>query len=66
MGVKAADPPLLQHQDAVGVFHAGHPLGNDELGGAGDLPGEGSPDFGVGGGVHGGGGVVQNEHLGVL
>ena len=39
-------------------------LGDDELGGAGDFLPEGLADHGVGAGVHGGGGVVQNEDLG--
>ena len=63
MGAKAVDPAVVQHQDAVRVLHAGDPLGNDNLGGAGDAAGEGLADFAVRGGVHGAGGVVQDEHL---
>src|SRR5699024_6717335 len=52
------------NQDAVGVLHAGNALGNDQLGGAGDMLGKGLADLGVGGGVHRAGGVVQNQDLG--
>src|SRR5699024_6968021 len=41
----------------------GDALGDDDLGGAGDRFRKGGADFSVGGGVHGGGGVVQDEHL---
>ncbi len=58
MGVKAADPAVVQHQNPVCFRHAGHPLGDDELGGVGNLLGKGGADFSVGGGVHCGGGVV--------
>ena len=55
VGVKGVDPAVVQHQDAVGPLHAGHPLGDDDFCGAGDLLGKGLPDLGVGGGVHRGG-----------
>ncbi|CAN4049019.1 HTH-type transcriptional regulator immR, partial [Dysosmobacter welbionis] len=44
----------------------GDPLGDDELGGIRDLLQKRFADQGVGLGVHGGGGVVQDQDLGVL
>ena len=35
MGAEACDLTVFQHQDAVGVLDAGHPLGDDKLGGTG-------------------------------
>ena len=48
------------------MLHTGYPLGNDDLGGAGNLAGESRPDLGVGSGIHRAGGVVQDKHLGML
>ena len=66
VGVKAADPAVVQHQDAVRVLHTGNALGNDDLGGSGDYRLQGIPDFGIRGRIHGAGGIVQNQHFGLL
>ena len=40
--------------------------GNNDLGGSGDLPCKGGTDLGVSGGVNGGGGIVQDQDLGLF
>ena len=57
---------VVQNDDHIRILHGGHPLGDDQLGGAGDILGEGLTDHRIGLGVHGGGGVIQNENLGLL
>ncbi len=66
MGAGGGDAPAVQQDDEVGILDRGDPLGDDELGGLGNLLPEGPADEGVGLGVHGGGGVVENEDLGML
>ena len=63
VGAALQDAALVQDDDLVGVLHGAQPLGDDDLGGAGDLPGEGPADEGVGAGVDGGGRVVEDEDL---
>ena len=66
MGAYVLHHAVVQDDDHIRVLHGGDPLGDDELGGAGDFLPEGLADHGVGAGVHGGGGVVQNEDLGLF
>ena len=63
VGAEAVDLAVVQHEDAVGILHRGNALCNDDLGGAGDLLTERLPDLCVGGGIHGTGGVVEDEDL---
>ena len=65
-GTVTADPAVIQHDHMVGVFHAGNTLGNDEHRGAGNLFGKALADLGVGGGIHSGGRVVQNQDAGLF
>src|SRR5699024_4804261 len=55
-----------QNNDPVGILHRGHTLGNDNLGGVGNLLQEGLANHGVGTGIHGGGGIVENQNLGLF
>ena len=65
MGAQAVDLAVVQHQDAVGILHGGDALCDDDLGGSGDLFPERLADLGIGGGIHGAGRVVQDQHLGL-
>ena len=65
MSTQAVDLAVVQHQDAVCILHGRDALCNDDLGGAGDLLPEGLADLGIGGGIHGAGAVVQDQHLGL-
>ena len=60
------DLAVFHNNDHVRILHGGNTLGDDQLGGAGDLFPEGLPDGSVGLGVHRGGGVVQNQDLGLF
>ena len=60
------NPAVIQHQNDVRLLHRGDPLGDNQLGGAGNLLPEGLADHGVGLGIHGGGGVVQNQDFGLF
>src|SRR5699024_5163135 len=66
VGADGGDAAALHHDDAVGVLDAGHPLGDDDLGGLGDKLPETLADQGVGAGVHRAGGVVQDQDPGLL
>ena len=57
---------VIQHDDLVGVADGTDPLSDNDLGGAGEILPEGPADFGIGGGVHGAGAVVQDENLRLL
>ena len=63
MAVKAVYRTVVQHQDAVGVLHAGNALGDDDACGAWDGAGEVCADARVRGGIHGAGGIVENQYL---
>ena len=56
---------VVQNDDEVGALHRADPLGDDELGHIGEL-GQGMADARLGGSIHGAGGVIENQHLGVL
>lgn len=58
MGTEAVDHAVPEDDDPVGILHRAHPLGDDNLGGVGNLLQERLADHGVGVGVHGRGGVV--------
>ena len=64
MSAQAVDLAVVQHQDAVSILHRGDALCNDDLGGAGDLFPERLADLGVRGGIHGAGGVIEDQDLG--
>ena len=66
MDAGAHQPPLVQHQNQVGVQDGAHPLGHDELGGAHHLLPQGAAEGGVGLHVQGGKAVVKEEHPGIL
>ena len=63
MCVESVDAAVVQHQDPVRGFHTGNTLGDDDLGGSGDLLCERRPDAGVRRGIHGAGGVIQDQDL---
>ena len=52
---------VIQNDDLVGVPHRADALSDEENGGVFQVLVEGLPDEGFGGGVHSGGGVVQDE-----
>ena len=66
VGAHGGDGAVFHDQDQVRVLNGGDALGDDQLGGAGDLLGEGLADGCVGTGIDGGGGVVQDQDLGLL
>ena len=66
MGAGVHHPAVIHHHDQIRIHDGGDPLGNDQLGGVGQLRGESLPDLGVGGGVHGAGAVIQNQDLGLF
>ncbi len=66
MAVKAADFAVLQHQNTIRVLYTGNALGNDDLSGSGNHCLQGLPNFGVCGGIHRAGRIVQDQHLGML
>lgn len=66
MGSVPHQSALVQHQNPVRLGDGGDPLGNDELGGARQQGPEGGTDGGVGGHIHRGGGVVQNQDPGLF
>lgn len=66
MGIKSADLSVVQYQYPVGVLNAGNSLRHDQLCGSGDFFRESLPDFCVCGGIHGAGGIVQNQNTGML
>ena len=64
MGSLSDNPAAVHNQNQIRVFDGCHTLGDDQLGGIGYLFSKGLADHGVGMGVHGGGGVVQNQNCG--
>src|SRR5699024_778093 len=66
VGAEAVDLAVPEDDDPVGILHGAHPLGNDNLGGVGDLLQKRLADHGVGVGIHGGGGIVENQNLGLF
>ena len=62
MGAQSGDVVVLQDDNLVGVLDRADALGDDDDGGILQILVEGFADIGLGGRVHGGGGVVQNEH----
>ena len=61
MGAGFQNPSAVHNDNHIRVLDGGNPLGDNQLGGAGDFLPEGLADHGIGVGVHGGGGVVQNQ-----
>ena len=59
-------PAVLQHDDAVGIRDRRHPLGDDDLGHAGQLPPERLAEPGIGGQIEGGERVVEDEDVGLV
>ena len=66
MGAGGGDLTAVQHDDQIGILHRSHALADDQLGGAGDLLGNGLADLCVGLGVHRSGGVVEDQDLGLF
>ena len=66
MGADGADAAAVHDDDAVGVLNRGHALGNDNFSGIRDELAEALADQRVGPGVHSGGGIVQDQDLGLL
>ena len=64
MGAHVRQTPLVQHHNAVAGHDGVDALGNDDLGGAGQGRPQTAADVLVGGHVHGGGGVVQDQDPG--
>ena len=62
MGALFEHVSVLQHQDQVGVFDGGQPVGNDEGGAVLHQLVHGVLDLQFGAGIHAAGGLVQNEH----
>ena len=60
VGAHRMHPAVLQDDDLVGVHHGGDALGDDELGHIPQLRQSGA-DLPLSGGVHGAGGVVENQ-----
>ena len=56
------DPALLQDHDHVGILHGGKPVGDDKDRAALHQPVHPPLHDGLGAGVDGGGGLVQNHH----
>ena len=56
------DPALFQDHDAVGVLDGGEPVGDDEGGPPGHQGVHARLDQGLGPGVDGAGGLVQDQH----
>ena len=63
MAAHRADLAAVHDNDHIRILHGGDPLGDNQLCGSGQLFAEGFPDQGVGLGINGGGGVVQNQDL---
>ena len=61
-----ADLTVIENDDHIRILHRGDSLGDDQLGGAGDMLGKGLTDGCVGAGIHSGGGVVQDQDPGLL
>ncbi len=66
VGAGLAQPPVVQHEDAVGVLHGGEAVGDDDRGAARQEPGEGVPDQELGFGVDAGGRLVQDQDLRIV
>ena len=65
VGAHGVEPAVVQNDDEVGALHRADALGDDEFGHIGEL-GQGVADARLGGGIHGAGGVIEDQHLGVL
>ena len=61
MAALSHDAALLQHQNQVGVEHGADALGDDEAGASFHQLVQGLLDLELGGHVHAGGGVIQDE-----
>ena len=58
------DAAALHDDDAIGILHGANALGDDELGRVGQIARQALADLGVGLGVDGARGVVQDQDLG--
>ena len=61
MGSDAANRAVIQHDNLIRILYGRDTLGNDNLGGIGNLLPESLPDHGVRMGIHRAGGIVQNQ-----
>ena len=66
MRADAVDAAAVEDDDAVGFLNGGDTLRDDDLGRAGNLFVERAADHRVGLGIDSGGGVVENEDLGLF
>ena len=66
MGTDAVDAALVHDDDAVRLLNGGDPLRHNDLGGLRQVVCQRLPDHGVSLGIHGAGGIVQNQDLGLL
>ena len=66
MGSDGSDASAFHEDDPVRILDAGHTLGDDDLGGLRNELSEAFADQGVGTGINGAGGVVQDQNLGLL
>ena len=64
MGAHSGDAAVIHDKDEVGICDGADALGNDDLGDTGEIAAQGFADPGIGGGVHGRGGIVENQNLG--
>ena len=65
MGTDAGDPPMVEHQDAVGTHDGGDALRHDERRGAWIASAQRGAQAGVRGEVEGGGGVIEQQQVGL-
>ena len=66
MGIEARHDTIIQDEDAVTVLHTQDTLCNDELGHLWQLGAEALPYLGIGSGIAGRGGVVEDQYLGMF
>ncbi len=64
-GAGVDDPAAVHERDPVGQLQGGLAVGDEDGGGAASGPGQGGVDLGLGPGVDRGGGVVEDQDLGV-
>ncbi len=62
MGAALDDPPVVQHQHHVGVADRAQPVGHHKAGSVFEQNHQGLLDAGFGDGVHGTGGLIQNNN----
>ena len=61
-----ADHAVIHNHDQIGILHRCDTLSDNQLGSTGDFLPEGLADHSIGGGIHRGGRVVQNQNFRLL